>query len=191
MVEAIGSELVYLSPVTEGIKTLVEATQELAELVGLPMLFLIFISKGLLVGKIFPTSVFLPGYVILVNASVESAAIIAVVTAIGYVIGQCVVFYGTRRYGESFITRLPYSAIDPDSPQFERFDEWFHRWGGISLFTSNFVPWIRGLVTIPAATSSYMFPRYLFYTTSSTVVYHLLYVGIALAGLEILSGIAW
>lgn len=190
MVGVLGSELIYLFPITEGITTLVETTQQLAELVGLPMLFLIFITKGLLIGKIFPTSVFLPGYVILVNASVESAAIIAIVTAIGYVIGQCVVFYGTRRYGQSFITRLPYSAIEPDSPQFERFDEWFHRWGGISLFTSNFVPWVRGLVTIPAATSSYSFPRYLFYTTSSTVIYHLVYVGLALAGLEIVTGIS-
>jgi len=190
MVIPVGGEMMYLSPVTEGITTIVETAQQLAELVGLPMLFLIFISKGLLIGKIFPTSVFLPGYVILINASVESAIVIAVVTALGYALGQCVVFYGTRRYGETFITRLPYSAIDPESPQFERFDEWFHRWGGISLFTSNFVPWIRGLVTIPAATSSYTFPRYLFYTTSSTVIYHLLYVALALAGLEILTGIS-
>ncbi len=186
---SLAGEFVYLSPITDAITTTIETAQQLAELVGLPMLFLIFISKGLLIGKIFPTSVFLPGYVILINASVEHATIIAVVTAVGYILGQCVIFYGTRRYGETFITRLPYSAIDPESPQFERFDEWFHRWGGISLFTSNFIPWVRGLVTIPAATSSYTFPRYMFYTSSSTILYHLVYVGIALAGLEIVSGI--
>lgn len=159
------------------------------EFLGLPMLFLIFISKGMLVGKIFPTSVFLPGYVILTRASLEMAAVIAIVTAIGYIIGQYVVFLGTRQYGRSFITRLPYADIDPDSERFVRFDLWFNRYGGASIFTTNFLPWVRGLITIPAATSSYPTSHYLFHTTTSTILYHIVYVALALVGLEVVGSI--
>ncbi len=158
-----------------------------AELIGLPVLFIIFITKGALIGKIFPTSVFLPGYVIITSASVTWAMIIAVVTGIGYVIGQYIVFIGTRRYGKSYIANLPYSKVNPESEQFERFDQWFKIYGGVSIFVTNFVPWIRGLVTIPAGTSSYSSARYLFHTTTSTLLYHFLYVGVALAGLEIVT----
>ena len=171
----------------EFLETVVDTAVDLVEVVGLTMLFLIFVSKGLLVGKIFPTSVFLPGYVILTSASWTMAAVIAAVTAVGYVIGQYVVFYGCRRYGPSFVERLPYATVDPGDERFERFDDWFRRYGGVSIFVTNFVPWIRGLVTIPAATSSYGDLQYLFYTGSSTVVYHLLYVGVALGILELLT----
>ena len=173
------------------IQSVIDSAVSWAEMLGLPVLFLIFLSKGLLVGKIFPTSVFLPGYVIVTRASFEAAILIVIVTAIGYVVGQYVVFFGCRTYGRGFIYRLPYADIDPDSERFARFDIWFNRYGGVSIFTTNFVPWIRGLVTIPAATSSYSAYRYLLYTASSTLLYHFVYVGIALAGLELIDWIAF
>ncbi len=169
------------------IEWVVDASLHWAELIGLPVLFVIFISKGALVGKIFPTSVFLPGYVLITSASVPWAVVIAVVTGIGYIIGQYLVFAGTRRYGKSYIANLPYSKVDPESEEFERFNQWFQIYGGISIFVTNFVPWIRGLVTIPAATSSYSRVRYLFHTSFSTLLYHFLYVGLALAGLEVVT----
>lgn len=169
---------------TEGF---IDATLTWVEYLGLPLLFLIFVSKGMLIGKIFPTSVFLPGYVILVRASTTMAVIIIVVTAIGYVIGQFVVFYGSRRYGPTFVERLPYASIEPENERFERFDRWFQRYGGASIFATNFVPWIRGLVTLPAATSSYSTARYLFHTTTSTMIYHFIYVALALGALEVVT----
>lgn len=171
------------------IDRIVEVSLFWAELLGLPVLFMIFITKGALIGKIFPTSVFLPGYVLITQASLSWAAVIALVTGIGYVIGQYIIFAGTRRYGSSYIANLPYSKVDPESEQFERFDQWFQIYGGPAIFVTNFVPWIRGLVTIPAATSSYNSGRYLFHTTTSTLLYHFLYVGIALAGFEVITGV--
>lgn len=169
------------------VDSLVDTALAWAELFGLPVLFLIFISKGMLVGKIFPTSVFLPGYVIVTSASTTWALVIAIVTAVGYIVGQYVLFLGTRTYGVTFIGRLPYATVDPDDERFAQFDEWFRSYGGPSIFVTNFVPWIRGLVTIPAATSSYPTSQYLLYTGSSTVLYHIVYVGLALAGLEVVT----
>ncbi len=159
---------------------------EFAQLFGLPVLCLIFVSKGLLIGKIFPTSLFLPGYVIATGASLTMAGIIAVATGISYVVGQTVVYWGCRKYGISFVEDLPYADIDTESPKFHRFEVWFRRYGGLSLFVTNFVPWIRGLVTIPAGTMDYPVGRYLFYTTSSTVTYHFLYVALGLGVLELI-----
>lgn len=166
------------------IQSIINTAAEWAQILGLPVLFLIFVSKGMLIGKIFPTSIFLPGYVIVTRASIEMAIVIVLVTAVGYIMGQYVVFWGCRRYGREFITRLPYAEIDPDSERFARFDIWFNRYGGISIFTTNFVPWIRGLVTIPAATSTYPAYHYIFHTTTSTILYHFVYVALALLGLE-------
>ena len=165
---------------------IIDAVYAAAELVGLPVLFVVFVLKGALIGKIFPTTVFLPGYVIAVGARGLSALVIAIVTAIGYVVGQYVVFAGIRREGVSFTARLPLTA-SPDPERMEQLDALFHRWGGLSIFLTNFVPWIRGLATIPAAMTSYNRTRYLAYTISSTVLYHLLYVLIALGALELLA----
>ena len=157
-----------------------------AEVVGLPVLFMIFVTKGLLIGKIFPTSLFLPGYVIATSASLHMAAIIALVTALAYILGQGVIYWGCREYGPSFVETLPYASIETDSEQFEQFEQWFWRYGGVSIFATNFVPWIRGLLTIPAGASAYPVGRYAFYTTSSTTLYHLLYVALGLGVLEVL-----
>lgn len=173
-----------LSPIAASI---VETSLELVELFGLPVLFLIFLSKGMLVGKIFPTSVFLPGYVILTRASMEMAVVIVLVTAIAYVLGQWVIFVGCRRYGRSFLEQIPYLGIDTESDRFARFDHLFNRYGGFAIFWTNFIPWIRGLATIPAATSSYSWFYYLIHTTTSTVLYHAAYVIVGLVGLEVIT----
>lgn len=164
---------------------IIDTSFELAQVLGLPVLCLIFVSKGLLVGKIFPTSLFLPGYVIVTGASLTWAGVIAVATGLGYVAGQLVVYWGCRRYGDSFVEEIPYAEIDTDSKRFQQFEQGFLRYGGPALFVSNFVPWVRGLLTIPAGTMDYPAGRYIFYTTSSTVIYHILYVALGLGVLEL------
>lgn len=156
------------------------------QILGLPLLFFIFVAKGLLIGKVFPTSVFLPGYVIATSASLTMAGVIAVTTAVAYVLGQFVVYVGCRKYGRSYVEQLPYASIDTEAEKFERFERLFRRYGGPSIFVTNFVPWIRGLFTIPAGASHYPAGRYVFYTTSSTVLYHILYVAAGLGVLELL-----
>lgn len=165
----------------------IDTSFELAQVLGLPVLCLIFVSKGLLVGKIFPTSLFLPGYVIVTGASLTWAGVIAVATGIAYVLGQLVIYWGCRTYGPSFVDRIPYTNIDTDDERYQQFELWFRRYGGPALFVSNFVPWVRGLLTIPAGTMHYPLGRYVFYTTSSTVLYHLLYVALGLGVLELLT----
>ncbi len=156
-------------------------------LLGLPVLFVIFTLKGAFIGKVFPTSVFLPGYVIASGATSLQIGIITVVVSIGYMVGQFAIFVGSRRYGPLFVTRVPYTTLEPESTQFERFDSWFDKYGGPSIFVTNFIPWVRGLLTIPAGASSYSMTRYTVHMGTSTLLYHVLYVGIALVGFHFVS----
>ena len=163
------------------------SVQTLLEVFGLPVLFAVFVLKGALIGKPLPTSVFLPGYVIAVEATYWFAAVVVLVVTVAHVIGQFVVYVGCRRYGPSFLERLPSLEYDPDSDRVNRLERWFDRYGGVSVFVTNVVPWTRGIIAIPAGVAGYPFGRYTVHVVTSTLLYHGLYVALALAGLAVVT----
>jgi membrane protein DedA with SNARE-associated domain len=165
----------------------VSSLQTAVQTLGLPILFGVFVLKGALVGKIFPTSVFLPGYVIASGVTVVDAAAVVVLVTIAHIIGQLFLYVGIRRYGESFVARVPSLEIDRESSGYRRLDDWFDRYGGAAIFATNVVPWSRGLIAVPAAMSSYPLARYSIHISVATVLYHSLYVGAAIAGLAIVT----
>lgn len=165
---------------------LVQPTYELLEVLGLPLLFTIFVLKGTLIGKVFPTSVFLPGYVLATRATYWEAILIVVVVTVAHVFGQFVIYLGCRRHGRSFVASIPYVGVDAESERYQRFDDWFDRYGGVSIFVTNVIPWTRGLIAIPAGTGSYPVSRYTVHVTTSTFLYHGLYVAFALVGVAVL-----
>lgn len=151
--------------------------------VGLPVLVVIFLLKGALIGKIFPTSVFLPGYVLAVGATASEAAFVVVLVTAAHIVGQFVIYGGSRRYGHSFLSWLPFVDLTPESPALVRVEQWFDRYGGIAVFVTNVVPWSRGLIAIPAGVGQYPFGRYTLHVTTATIIYHSVYVAVPLAGL--------
>lgn len=156
----------------------------LVEMLGLPVLFLLFVLKGALIGKVVPTSVVLPGYVLAIGATYWQGVVVIVLVTVAHIIGQLFIYVGARRYGESFLASIPY--VSTESGTLKRLDEWFQRHGGATVFVTNVVPWSRGLVAIPAGLSSYPLGRYTFHTTTSTLIYHGVYVLAPLVGLAML-----
>ncbi|MFP8951829.1 DedA family protein [Natrialbaceae archaeon A-arb3/5] len=154
---------------------------------GLPALFVIFVLKGALIGKVVPTSVVLWGYVAIAVPTYLDAAALVVLITVAHLLGQLVVYAGSRRYGEAVLTTLPYVEIDPSSERFQRIDRWFNRYGGFAVFLTNVIPWSRGLIAVPAGTSSYPSGRYLVHVSTSTLLYHAVYVAIPLVGLAVLA----
>ena len=150
---------------------------------GLPVLFVVFVMKGALVGKIFPTSVFLSGYVVLTMPTYVGAITIVILVTVAHVIGQFVIYTGSKRYGEQIVSGVPYVDFDLSSDQFQRIDDWFDRYGGVAIFATNVVPWSRGLIAIPAGVNSYPRHRYLVHVSTSTLLYHAVYVAAPLLGL--------
>lgn len=163
----------------------VDYVAALAATYGLPVLFVIFILKGALIGKVFSTAVFLAGYVIATGGSTETATTTVIVVTIGYMVGQLFIYGGTRQYGPPFLERIPRVNVDLESERAQRVTKWFHEYGGPAIFVTNFLPWFRGLLTIPAATSNYPIGRYTIYMGSSTLIYHAGYVVVALFGLSL------
>ncbi|EMA38543.1 DedA family protein [Halobiforma nitratireducens] len=164
-----------------------EFVVEFVHVVGLPALFVVFVLKGALVGKILPTSVVLSGYVAAVGPTYPTAAGIVVLVSVAHVIGQVAVYAGSRRYGTDVVSIVPYVDIDPESAQFRRVERWFHRYGGIAVFATNVVPWSRGLIAIPAGVSGYPSGRYVVHVGGSALVYHAVYVAVPLVGLALLA----
>ncbi|MDQ2049919.1 VTT domain-containing protein [Natronolimnohabitans sp. A-GB9] len=169
------------------LSTTLEIVIDVVHVVGLPALFVVFVLKGALVGKVFPTSVVLSGYVVAIGPTYLTAAVIVVLVTVAHVIGQFVVYGASKRYGTDVLTRLPCLEIDPDSDQFRRIEDWFARYGGLAVFVTNVIPWSRGLIAVPAGVSDYPSGRYFVHVGSSTLLYHAVYVTVPLVGLAILT----
>ncbi len=162
----------------------VDAAFALLVYVGPPALFVFFLLKGALVGKPLPTTVFLPGYVIAVSASSLEAAGIVLVSSSAYVCGQLLVYAGSRRGGRSYITSSPRVGIT--EARLRRSETLFERYGGPGIFLTNFVPYLRGLILIPAGIARYPAGRVVAYAFASTVIYHAAIVAVALGAVSVL-----
>lgn len=163
------------------VATLIDHGVTAVQLFGIPALFVCFLLKGALIGKVVPTSVVLPGYVVAVGASWRDAALVVLVVTVAHLLGQLVVFGASRRYGDAIHDRLPSATADGAGAR--RVDDWFDRYGGPAIVATNVVPWSRGLIAIPAGVGDYPVGRYLTYTGVSTLAYHAVYVAVPLAGL--------
>lgn len=165
------------------ISALLDSALAILQELGLFALVLVFVAKGALIGKLLPTSVVLPGYVVVTKPTVIEAVGIICLLTLAYLIGQVILLIGTRRGGTAFLDTLPFLDLTADSPALARFERWFDRYGGASIFVTNVIPWTRGLIAIPAGLSRYSVGRYTFLTVSATLVYHGGYVLLPLLGL--------
>ncbi len=159
------------------LESAVEFGFTLLRVVGLPALFVFFVLKGAIVGKPLPTSIFLPGYVIAVSATPAETVGIVLVSASGYTFGQLLVYEGARRNGVSYIQAAPRVTISEE--RLRRGEELFAKYGGAGIFLTNFVPYLRGLILIPAGMAGYPMWRTAVYAFSSTVIYHAAIVVVA------------
>ena len=167
-------------------QTVGEQALLLVELFGLPVLFIIFALKGALVGKLFPTSIVLPGYILSVGANYHTATTVLFLVTVAYLFGQYLLYAGTGRYGYTVFSVFPGVDVDSDSESVERLSQWFDRYGGVAVFVTSVIPWTRGLIAVPARLSDYPFRRYAFHTTTATLVSHSLYIFLPLIGLSLL-----
>jgi membrane protein DedA with SNARE-associated domain len=151
---------------------------------GLPALFLVFVLKGALVGKVLPTSVFLPGYVFAVSPSELELIAIVLISSLGYAVGQLLVYYGARRKGVAFLRSAP--RVRLSEARLRRSEALFERYGGPAIFITNMIPYLGGLALIPAGVASYSVRGVLVYALSSTVIYHAALVAVAVGAVDLL-----
>ena len=149
-----------------------------------PALFLLFVLKGAIIGKVFPTSLFLPGYLLAIRASPEQVVIGITTASFGYVIGQLLIYWISSNYGISAVNSLP--AVSVSNVQVTRAENLFQRYSGIGIFITNLVPFVGSFIMIPAGMTSYPIVQTILYALSSTVLNYVLVVLIAFESLEFL-----
>lgn len=161
---------------------LIEETFSLLLIFDEPALFLLFLLKGAIIGKVFPTSLFLPGYLLAIKASSEQVVIGITVASFGYVTGQLLIYWISSNYGISAVDSLP--AVSVSNEQVIRAENLFQRYSGIGIFVTNLVPFVGSFIMIPAGMTSYSIFQTILYALSSTVLNYVLIVLIAFESLE-------
>ncbi|AGB39931.1 DedA family protein [Natronococcus occultus] len=149
-----------------------------------PALFLLFVLKGAIIGKVFPTSLFLPGYLLAISASVERVALSIAVASLGYVTGQLLIYWLSSTYGLGAVDSLP--AVSISNEQITRAEALFQRYSGIGIFITNIVPFVGSFIMIPAGMSSYPIAQATFYALSSTLLNYVLIVLVVFESIELL-----
>ncbi len=155
-------------------ESFIETLFRLLLIIGLPALFIIFVFRGALIGKPIPATVILPGYILAISASSIETAGIILTTAIGSTLGQLFVYGSARQQGVSFIGAAP--RVEVSAAKLQRVEALFERYGGVGIFVTNLVPYLRGFILIPAGIAEYPISRVIAYTFVSTVLYHTMVV---------------
>lgn len=149
-----------------------------------PALFLLFVLKGAIIGKILPTSLLLPGYLVAVSASSKLIGVSIIVASVGYVTGQLIIYYLSYNRGIEAINSLP--SVSISSEQIARAERLFQKYSGIGIFVTNLVPFVGSFIMIPAGMTSYPITRTTFYAITSTLLNYVIIVLIAFESIELL-----
>lgn len=149
---------------------------------GLPVLFVLFVFKGAIVGKPFPTSVFLPGYLLAVSANRALILISILVASVGYVCGQMAIYLLADHYGVRAVRSLP--GVRLSDAQLDRGNRLFRRYSGVGIFITNLVPYVGTFIMIPAGIASYPIGRATTYAFVSTVLNYVLIVWVVVGSVR-------
>lgn len=160
------------------IEWVVTGTFDILLVVGIPILAIVFLLKGAMVGKLLPTSVFLPGYVLAISATRAQLVVIILTSSVAYLIGQLAIYGASRRYGTRFVAMLPGMTVT--DAKIERSTRLFEAYGGEGIFLTNCLPFLGGLLFIPAGATGYPLTKTTVYAYSSTLLYQGVIVGTVL-----------
>ena len=150
---------------------------------GLPALFVLFVFKGAIIGKPFPTSVFLPGYLVAISASRRTIVLGILVASLGYVCGQLLIYGLASTRGVDAVRSIPRVSVSDE--QLERAERLFQRYSGAGIVVTNLVPYVGSFIMIPAGMATYPLSRTTFYALTSTVLNYVLIVWLVVGSVRL------
>ncbi|WP_049929083.1 DedA family protein [Halopiger goleimassiliensis] len=165
------------------IETVVDAGYSFLLSFGLPALFVLFVVKGAIIGKLFPTSVFLPGYLVAISASRRTIVLGILVASVGYACGQLLIYWVAAVYGVDAVRSIPRVTVSDE--QLDRAERLFHRYSGAGIVVTNLVPYVGSFIMIPAGIAGYPVSRAAFYAFTSTVVNYVLIVWVVVGSVRL------
>ena len=168
--------------------------------VGVPVLALLFFFEGMLIGKVLQAPWVFVAYVTVAEPGPVYTAVAVGACVIGATAGQVVLYRGFHPDVSGFVgerRRVPYLDAVPGivhrripDRTLEVLARLFDRHGALAITTTNALPIVRGLLTIPAGVSRYPRRSFVVASTVGNLAYVLLYLAIAYGLLEVLRVVA-
>ncbi len=128
-----------------------------------------------------PSEVIMPFAGYLVSTGQMNLWIVALMGAVGCVIGSIVAYYVGAYGGRAMIVRYgKYVLIS--TRDLDMADRWFEKYGDITVFMARLLPVIRTFIAFPAGVSKMPMGRFIIYTFVGSFIwsYGLAYVGMKL-----------
>ena len=154
-----------------------------------PLLLIMFILDGMIVGKVTPPAAVYIAFVVLIDPVLWILLVIVALCVCCSTLGQFTVFRGFNEDSREYIgirRRLPYIDRLPGivrariGPRRMRLVErLFAEFGGPALLITNAIPGIRSLMSIPAGLSHYSTRKFLLFSTLGNLGYLIVLTGVA------------
>ncbi len=142
------------------------------------VLFLLCILEGGMMLRFIPSELVVPSALLLVGSTVPEVVTIITVAVAGTTVGQLILFLVVRRAGKGFLIRSRWIPVDED--RVDRFAVWFDRWGIVAIPVSNTMPFVRGLLTVPAGLSGLSWRRFALLSALGTTSFQTILTGVYL-----------
>jgi Uncharacterized membrane-associated protein len=133
------------------------------------ILFLLCILEGGMMLRFMPSELVVPSALILIGSTVPEVVTIITVAVAGTTAGQLILFLLVRHAGKGFVIRSRWIPVGED--RLERFAVWFDRWGTVAVPVSNTMPFVRGLLTVPAGLSGLNWRRFALLSAMGTTLF--------------------
>lgn len=105
---------------------------------------------------------------------------VVIASTIGSVLGAIVLYYVGKILNKERLIKIVNSKygklLRVKTKDIESADKWFDEKGNKTVFFCRFVPVIRSLISVPAGMSEMPMPKFLFYTTSGSLLWNTLLV---------------
>ena len=126
-----------------------------------------------------PSEVILPFSGYLIATGVFNLWLVALMGAIGCVLGSIVAYYAGAWGGRAWIVKYgKYVLISHHD--LDMADRWFVKWGSITVFAARLLPVIRTFIAFPAGVSKMKMSTFILYTFVGSYIWSLLLAWIGL-----------
>ena len=149
------------------------------ENMGYVGLFILMILESLSLP--IPSEVILPftGYLIYIGRLNLILALID--SIIASLVGSLILYLLSYYVGYSIVLKLG-KYIGISKRHLDAAEQWFNKYGGISVFLAKFIPGIRALISIPAGVARMNVWLFMVYTIMGSIIWNivLIYIGLSL-----------
>lgn len=150
--------------------------------IGIIVLLGICVLEGMMLLYFMPSELLVPAGLFVFGTSLEQTIGVVLAVSIATTVGQVTLFFIAGRMGKKALLKQNWFKISKD--KIEKYESWFDKWGIGIIPTTNIMPFVRGLATIPAGFSNLSLARFAILSLSSTIVFQSILAVLYIFGVE-------